>query len=394
MQWNVVRLGDIGKWGSGGTPLSSVPDYYQGPIPWLITEDLNDGTVKTAKKNISELGLKNSSAVLLKPGTLLMAMYGSIGKLGITGMECATNQAIAYCVCNPSKVDLKFLFYYLLFSRADLIRMGKGVTQQNISQTVIKDYPIHLPSIKEQKHLTNILEKADRLRRLRRYAMGLGEAFLQSVFLEMFYKEASEKWPREKVSSLAKKGKNSIRTGPFGSQLKHSEFIGSGIRVLGIDNAVKNRFEWGKPRFISQAKYEKLKRYTVYPGDVIITIMGTLGRCAIIPDDIPLTINTKHLCCISLDQERCLPVYLKHCFLGHPTVLSQLGVSERGAIMPGLNMGIIKELTIPLPPMTLQKKFLMVVHKHEQLLAQQEEALRQAEHLFQSLLHRAFRGEL
>lgn len=93
MKWELRTLGDLGEWGSGGTPLSSTPAYYNGTIPWLIIEDLNDGVVTSSQKTITELGLKNSSAKIVEPGTLLIAMYGSIGKLGISGIRCATDCA-------------------------------------------------------------------------------------------------------------------------------------------------------------------------------------------------------------------------------------------------------------------------------------------------------------
>jgi type I restriction enzyme, S subunit len=269
-----------------------------------------------------------------------------------------------------------------------------GATIPHLDRDALESIALPLPALSEQKRIAAILEKADRLRRVRGYARQLSDTFLQSVFLEMFAGNESREWPQSTIDDLAAEKPNAIRTGPFGSQLLHSEFVNEGIAVLGIDNAVQNCFVWAKPRFITQRKYAELKRYTVSPGDVLITLMGTCGRCAVVPDDIPLAINTKHLCCISLNQTRCLPTYLHACFLNHPHVLRRLGISERGAVMPGLNMQLIKELAIPVPPLSLQQKFAAIVRRFERLRAQQREAERQAEHLFQTLLHRAFSGEI
>ena len=155
--WYLSTLGDCFKWGSGGTPESTVKAYYEGNIPWLVIGDLNDSIVTFASKHISQLGIHNSSAKVLTKGTLLMAMYGSIGKLGIAGMELATNQAIAYA--KPNEINTYYLFYYLLANRDNFYMLGKGGTQKNISQTVIKSYPFLLPPLAEQKRIVLKIEE-------------------------------------------------------------------------------------------------------------------------------------------------------------------------------------------------------------------------------------------
>ncbi len=252
---------------------------------------------------------------------------------------------------------------------------------------------VPLPSIEEQRRIAAILDRADALRAKRREAVGHLDELRRSVFLDMFG-SACREWPMTDVGSLVDPARGGIRTGPFGSQLLTSEFTEDGVAVLGIDNAVQNKFTWSERRFISVEKYEKLKRYTVNAGDVLITIMGTCGRAAVVPPEIPLSINTKHLCCITLDQKRCTPQYLHAYFLGHPVARDYLSRTAKGAIMSGLNMGIIKDLPVILPPLSLQGKFGERLSGVDKTLRESQSGLDALDALFASLQQRAFSGQL
>ncbi len=310
------------------------------------------------------------------------------------------NQRVCRLEPDEKKIDKRFLLHFLPDKLNEIHAKTSFATVKHLSAKTVREIEIPLPhkngkpDLAEQKRIAAILDKADAIRRKRQQALRLTDDFLRSVFLDMFGDPEGQGWTMTTVEQMALSEKGSIRTGPFGSQLLHSEFVDSGIAVLGIDNAVTNHFAWGKPRFITEEKYSELERYTVHPGDVLITIMGTCGRCAVVPDEIPTAINTKHLCCITLDHEKCLPAFLHAYFLMHPIARRYLALHSKGAIMEGLNMGIIKGLPVPKAPMSLQREFIRLVNKRSVMTTRLATQAGTTDNLFSSLQQRAFRGEL
>ena len=155
--WILTTLGEAFVWGSGGTPKRSITEYFGGCIPWAVIGDLKDGIVSETSGTITNLGLANSSARMVPAGSVLLAMYGSIGKLGIAGTELTTNQAIAFTKTDP--IHNRYLFWYLRFARGELVGLGRGDTQSNISQTVIKGFPFLLAPLPEQRRIVAEIEK-------------------------------------------------------------------------------------------------------------------------------------------------------------------------------------------------------------------------------------------
>lgn len=202
--WTLRTLSELGKWGSGGTPAKTHADYYGGDIPWLVIGDLNDGVVKSASSSITQKGLENSSAKLVPAGSLLVGMYGSIGKLGIAGVECATNQAIAHCVVDDSLALTTYLFVFIRAIRANLFLKGKGLAQQNISQTILKAQEIELPPLEEQSRIVakvnELIALCDDLeveqKDCRRVQNKLRQATLQAVATATSPYELQTAWSR------------------------------------------------------------------------------------------------------------------------------------------------------------------------------------------------------
>ena len=211
----------------------------------------------------------------------------------------------------------------------------------------------------------------------------------------MFVESGSAKAQTRTIESLAKQAEGTIRTGPFGSQLKHEEFTEKGVPVLGIDNIVTNRFVWpSEPRCLPEEKYAQFKRFRVYPGDLIFTIMGTAGRVAVAPDDLPECMSTKHLCVVSLDRQMIRPWFAWAAVRFDPYVAKAVAVAGRGAVMTGWNTGIVKGLAIPVPSLEEQEEFERRLLELKDVALTAEASGQLLRQLGSSLEIGAFNGEL
>ncbi|MBU5349151.1 restriction endonuclease subunit S [Paenibacillus lautus] len=293
----------------------------------------------------------------------------------------------------------EFVYYFISqnsFRKEAELNMTGSAGQKRVPSSFLKTVKVSLPPIEEQNKIVSALAEADALLQKRKTAIAKLDALLKSYFIfNVGPKHIDyDKWNELCIEELAAQYKGSMRTGPFGSDLRHSEFVEDGIAVLGIDNAVKNHFAWGERRFITEEKYEKLKRYTVKPGDVIITIMGTTGRSAVVPEDISIAITTKHLATITVNRDMTFPEFLSFSIHSHPDILHQIKLANKGAIMDGLNLGIIKGLKLKVPPIDKQEKFIKYYHEIQLQRCLMESQLIKLEENFRSLLHQAFTGRL
>jgi type I restriction enzyme S subunit len=384
------------QWKSEGVP------FYRGrEITKLAMDGVVDNELFIDEELYTEYATKYGVPDV---GDIMITAIGTIGNSYVVQPEHRFyfKDASVLWLKTISSVSSQFINYWLKSPQFfDQLDRGNGATVDTLTIQKLQSVRVDLPSPLEQHRIVAILDaafdgiataKANAEQNLQN-ARALFESHLQKVFTER-----EGEWVEKAVREIAAPTKGSIRTGPFGSQLLHSEFVDEGIAVLGIDNAVANEFRWGKSRFITPEKYQQLARYTVHPGDVLITIMGTCGRCAIVPDDIPTAINTKHICCITLDHKQCLPGYLHIYFLYAPQSREFLAKHAKGSIMAGLNMGLIQELPVMLPPIEVQTKIVAAaydIHSETQRLESiYQQKLAALDGLKKSLLHQAFSGQM
>ena len=396
MRWETVQISEFCKTGTGGTPSrGNMERYYEGgTIPWVKSGELRENIITGTGEHVTETALRETSIKLVPAGALLLALYGAtVGRLGILGVEATTNQAVCHIIPDPKKANVRYLFHALSDQVSNLVARGVGGAQPNISQGIVKELGLMLPPLAEQKRIAAILDAADALRTKRREALAQLDALLQSSFLTLFGDPVTNPmgWETSPLSGVA----HSIVDGPFGSNLKTSDYVAAGVPVLQGKNITGDSFKWFDIRFITPTKARTLARSDARVDDHLLIKIGSIGYSAIIHDlkGHEFAIIPANMCRIRRDPRKVEALFL-HAFLTNERTANTLrGLASKTA-QPALSLGKIRALTLPLPPLPLQQKFAAIVESVERQKTTQRAHLAELDALFAALQHRAFRGEL
>ena len=403
--WTITDLGSLGRWGSGGTPNRSTPEYYEGgDIPWLVIGDLNERTVIRAQNAITKLGLENSSAKLLPAGTLLVAMYGSIGKTSVTGVACATNQAIAYCLPHAG-INLRYLHRAVQWVKPALIAQGQGGAQQNISQGILKAQLIPLAPEREQGRIADKLDTV--LTRVDAFNTRLGRVapilrrFRQSVLAAATAGRLTEDWRGERgMVQGTETTLQSIcvpdRVITYGV-IKLGEVALGGTPCLRTSNVRWLRFELDGMKLIHPSLSAEYGRTVLRGGEVLVNVRGTLGGVAVATDDMAGWNVSREVAVVPVDRAKANSAYISLWIASDERQRWLTGVAK-GVAYTGINIEDLRTLPVKLP---LKDEQVEIVRRVETLFAFADrlEARLQtvqtaSERLTPALLAKAFRGEL
>ena len=274
-----------------------------------------------------------------------------VGRKGTAGSVHVTAGAFwpidtTYYVRPLGEVDFDWLAASLC--HADLGSLNEATGVPGLNRENAYRHPILLPPLDEQRRIAEVLRSVDRFIQLTAETLAAAQSAKNAALAAVL----GEAWPETTVEELLATTRYPMRSGPFGSALLKSELVTTGVPFLGIDNVQVERFVPTYKRFISQEKYRELARYTVYPGDVMVTIMGTVGRCCVVPPDVGTAISSKHVWTLTLDAERYSPSLLAWQINYAPWVLDQLSGSSQGGIMSAISSGTLRGLVVPLPPPT------------------------------------------
>ena len=295
-------------------------------------------------------------------------------------------------------VSRDYLFYFL--RTPDIVDLATsrcaGANLPRLGPKQLASFQIPLPPLAEQKRIAAILDAADALRAKRREALAQLDTLIQSTFLDMFGDPVTNPmgWHVGRLEDYFSETRAGTCCGPFGSALKKHEYVEDGIPVWGIDNVKPNQFIQERSLFITPAKFAQLRRYSVEPGDILISRAGTVGRMCVAVPTVEQSIIGSNLIRLTLNPGAMLPVYVTCFYTFCGERLPGLRASGDDKSYSFLNTTRLKSLVVPLPPLNLQHRFAAIVHSVEQQKTGQRAHLVELDTLFASLQSRAFRGDL
>lgn len=349
----MAKLGDICTIVSGTTPKSSNPDYWDGNVNWVTPAELTDETdiIYESKRKITQQAVKETHLKSFPAGTVLLSSRAPIGKVAIAGTEMYCNQGFKNLICSEAIYN-RYLYYFLKDKTDYLNSLGRGATFKEISKSIVEDIDILLPSIEDQHQRAEKLDAISKLIEKRKKQLNKFDELVKFRFVEMFGNpEINDMhWDEHKLSDeLSVIG---------GYAFKSDSFQEDGIPVLRIGNINAGVF---RPiNLVFWEKDDTLFKYLMYPGDLVMSLTGTVGKddygnvCILGSEYEMYYLNQRNA---KLELKDGLDKYYLAELLKFPQIKKRLTGISRGVRQANISNKDILDLSVPIPPMKLQNQF-------------------------------------
>ena len=372
---------------SGGTPSRSKNEYWEnGNIPWIKIGNIKSKYVNEYDELITEQGLNNSSAKLLKKGTILYTIFATLGEVGILDIEACTNQAIAGINITDPRITTDYLYYYLKSKKDYVNNIGRGVAQNNINLTTLKNFEIPLIDVDKQLNIVEILEKVERMICLKEKEIDDLDLLIKARFVEMFGDPATpgDKFKTCKLGEVADV-KSSHR-------VFSTEFVNEGVPFYrGTEISVLASGQQPEdPYRISMDHYLKIANDDSKPirGDLLLPSICNKGQVWMVNTDEPFYYKDGRVLCISphrsIFDSRYLQFYMK---MRTEAEYPKLG---SGSTFAEFKIFQLKELLVDMPPMNAQKSFCLFADQVDKSREAVKKSLEKTQQLYDSLMQEYF----
>jgi len=419
-------LGDIADTTSGGTPLRNTSTYYGGNIPWIKSGELNDNLIEEVEEYITEEGLANSSAKIYPKGTLVVALYGAtVGKTGILGLDAASNQAVCAVFPKTKETTNEFVFWFLRHKRPEFLGMSFGGAQPNISQKIIRETLIPIPSLELQKKLSDffaIIERRQNGDASKKYPT-LPDEFADVIHtVELIESLAARVNEAQRLREEADEEANSLErsildkiykscVAQFGTvELADAcdtitdgdhitpKFADNGVKFIFVGNVSSGFLHFRNCKYVVPEYFEKIRpQRKAKLGDILYSAVGaTLGIPAIVDQQEDFCFQ-RHIAIIKPNRAKLDSKFLWY-LMRSATIFDFAWANTTGSAQPTVPLNAIRKIPVVVPPLDEQRRIVAYLDglqaKVNALRGLQSETQEELDALLPSVLDMAFRGEL
>ncbi len=393
--WQTKTLGEVCEVINGGTPKTGIPEYWDGKHRWITPAEMGKRLspyVGETDRKITDLGLRNSSAQLMPPNSVILSSRAPIGYLVINIEPMATNQGCKGLIPG-SQLQHKFLYYYLTSIVDFLNSLGTGATFKELSGGKLKEVLIPVAPLPEQQRIVGILDKAfdgiaiakANAEKNLKNARALFESYLQSVF--------TDAWKTGELVSLSDLATD-ITDGDHMPPPKAT----SGVPFITIGNVAKDTrtIDFTDTFMVSRDYFDRLKsNKKPQKGDVLYTVTGSFG--------IPILVSEHREFCFQRHiglvrpKSEVISAWLQYLLMS-PQVLCQANDGATGTAQKTVSLKVLRGFQVPRVPMEFQRKTAAKLDslsaETKRLEAIYQQKLAGLDALKKSLLDQAFKGEL
>ena len=344
-----------------------------------------------------EVQLPTFKKSMLSTGDLLISLTGNVGRVGLlpeSMIPAALNQRVGCLrVKNDHEMDIKYLFHLLnsdYFENA-CIESSNGAAQKNLSTNWLKEFLIPIPSLVEQKAIARVFEYIVLLLELEKRRVDYFDDLVKSRFMEMFGDPVEGcDWNRMRLDDLCSKLGSGAT--PRGGKAAYKN---EGVPLIRSMNVYNGYFSWKELAYIDDNQAKKLNGVTLRKGDVLLNITGaSVARSCVLPSELAGGRVNQHVAIIRADQEKILPVFLNAIFVSESYQHFLLNGSKMaGATREAITKQDLKEMTVPIPPLELQKKFVAFSRQVDKLKFETQQSIEKLQMLYDSLAQDYFAPE-
>ena len=291
---------------------------------------------------------------------------------------------------DKEKLDVMYLYFFLSSYIEVLRKQSIGGVIKYIKLGNLTDALIPIPELSKQKEICQNLIKAKKILSSNENLLSKYDTLIKSRFIEMFGDPVQNpmRWEVYTVEECATKEPNSLKAGPFGSSLKKEFYVETGYKIYGQEQVISGDANFGD-YYIDEKKFNELKSCEVKANDVLISLVGTYGKLLIIPQEFQKGIINPRLLKITFDKSKIDTVFFKY-FFASDSLQKKLTDNTHGGTMGILNLGIVRKIKIPVPPISLQNDFKTFVHQIDKSKFAVQKSLEKAETLYKSLMQAYF----